>query len=156
MREAETISRSLTTLHSGKPWHGPSFKLILADITPAMAATRIKGAHSIWELLEHMRGWIDVVILRLDGHAIDEPPDGDFPTPPKPTAATWSAAIQRYERSQRQLQARLKMMTTRDWNRKLPGRPYPASVMLSGILNHNLYHAGQIAVLKRLLQARQS
>ncbi|MBK7142511.1 MAG: hypothetical protein IPH75_10560 [bacterium] len=103
MYDRELLAHDFTTIHSGRPWHGPSLKLILSEITPAMAAAKIDGAHSIWELMLHMQGWMQVVLLRLDGQSVGEPPDGDFPSPPDSTEQNWKAAIRQYEATQRKL-----------------------------------------------------
>ncbi len=150
------IAEQFTTIHSGRPWHGPSLKLILSEVTPVMATRKVDGAHSIWELLLHMNGWMQVALLRLDGLDAPEPLEGDFPAPPDPTETAWKATIRKYEATQKKLQARLRSLTPRTFSGPVKGRKYSVATMLHGVLWHNLYHAGQIAVLKRILQAQES
>lgn len=153
MRESERVSLSLREVHSGRPWHGPSLKTILKGVSPHQAAMRIGQAHTIWELILHMSGWIDVVVFRLEGRIVHEPPDGDYPPMPEPTEANWKKALRQYDRSLKRLQQAISEVRPSDWKRKRPGSHYTRGQMIDGALWHNLYHTGQIGLLTRALRS---
>ena len=55
-------------------WHGPSLLEVLDGVTPAMAAKRVvKGAHTIWELAEHIATWNEVAAERIAGGSPAQP-----------------------------------------------------------------------------------
>ncbi len=154
MHESERMMQSLREVHSGRPWHGPSLKAILKGVSPKDASNRIGEVHTIWELMLHMSGWMEVVVQRLQGEIVHEPTDGDYPPMPEPTDANWRATIRRYDSSLKKLQKAIAQVKPIDWNRKKPGRRYSYGEMIHGALWHNLYHTGQIGLLKRALRSK--
>lgn len=152
MKELELILKQLESTYAGAPWHGPSFRTVIRGITPELASTRVPGVtHTIWELVGHMQGWSDVVIRRLQGAPISEPIDGDFPEPLALTAAAWKEALKRFDASMVELRQAVSVLTPSALNRPVPGRQTPINEMLHGIIWHNIYHTGQIAVLKKTI-----
>jgi len=155
MRETERIADQLRRAAEGEAWHGPSLRDLLADVDAGRAATRgILGGHTIWEIVLHVTVWRDTVRKRL------EEPDGeypyplgeeDWPIPPEPGEAAWREAIERMEASGRALRAAIEALP--DSRLDQPIREGKGSVYhhLHGVVQHDLYHAGQIAVLKRAL-----
>lgn len=78
----------LRRAHDGTPWHGPSRADVLEDVTAAEAAWRpAPDAHTIWELVLHMRSWTREVLRRANGEVPADPVDGDFPAMPEPADA---------------------------------------------------------------------
>lgn len=152
MKEVELILKQLESTYAGDPWHGPSFKTVVRGITAEVASARVPGeAHTIWELVSHMQGWSDVVIRRLQSTPISEPVDGDFPEPPPPTAANWKATLKKFDATMEEMRQTVASLTPAALNRPVPGRQTPVTEMLHGIIWHNVYHTGQIAILKRAI-----
>ncbi len=148
--EGRRIAQELRTLLNGDAWHGPALFEILADVTAERAAARpLGGAHTIWELVLHVTGWADVVRRRLEREVVREPDEGDFPQMPSATAEAWAGALERLRRVQDLLIARLASLDAEDLDRAVPGRDHAAREMARGVLQHLVYHAGQIALLKR-------
>ena len=149
------VTRLLDQLHrayEGPAWHGPALREILDGVTWQTAAQRpIPGAHTIWELVLHLTVWISVPTRRIEGAEIPTlPPDQDWPTAPEPSESGWRAARDRLAQAQHNLELAVGKLTDDRLRDKVQGTvPYSIYTMLHGVAQHNLYHAGQIALLKK-------
>lgn len=152
MKEIDSLLSQIESTYAGEPWHGPSFRRVIRGITPQIASARVPGeAHTIWELVLHMHGSADVVTRRLEGHEISEPIEGDFPGPPIASTAAWRTTIRKFDATMGRLQEIVASLSPSALNRPVPGRRTPIGEMLHGIIWHNVYHTGQIAILKRAI-----
>ena len=85
------------------------------------------------------------------------PAEGDWPEPPAPTAATWRRAVEELSASLEELCETVRGLSEKDLERRVGtlDRPLGTGVtiheMLIGILQHDTYHSGQIALLKKSL-----
>ena len=151
MSEVERIDDQLRRAFEGEAWHGPAVQELLRDVTPEQAARRpIPAAHSIWELVLHMNTWMDVVHRRLGGDpATEVPPAVDFPPVPDSGPAAWRATLDRLSEAQAGLRQALRGI--RDDQLDEPPAPGVSTRyrLLHGVIQHDLYHAGQIAILKK-------
>ena len=157
--EASRLVDQFKRAHDGDPWHGSPVKDILAGVTAAQAAARpAGGAHSIWELVLHMTGWRNEVAARATGAPSGNPAGGDWPEVGDPTAERWTAALAALDASHENLatvvrglsDARL-LEPTNDPRNRAAGTGVSYYELLHGIVQHDAYHAGQIAILKRVL-----
>ena len=157
MNEIERLVDQLEREHSGEPWHGSPLQQILAGVTHTQAAARpLAGAHSIWELVLHIAAWKNEVRHRLSGAVAGEPQVGDWPAVADTTAAAWNTA-----REQLELSHRLLVSAVRDLpepqlfeptnDPRIEGIAPTYYELLHGIVQHDVYHAGQIAILKKAL-----
>ena len=151
----QTISESLARSVAGEAWHGPALGELLADVTDTEAAAHpVDGAHSIVELVLHVAGWMEEVASRLEGHEPGLPSDGDWP-PVRPWPEARARLTRAHERLQRALaafpEARLteKVGDVRD---PPLGSGVSYAATLIGVTEHNAYHGGQVALLKRALR----
>jgi uncharacterized damage-inducible protein DinB len=152
INEADNLVRQLKDIHDGEPWHGPSLHQILAGIDAEAAYARpLDRAHSIWELVLHITGWTTVCRLRLEGQEVSEPDDGDFPLPPAAAQDAWHDAISRLEDAHARLITTVERLSDSDLAQEVPGKPYTKAYMIQGAVHHHVYHAGQIALLKKAL-----
>lgn len=157
MSELLRIIDELQREHEDDPWHGSPLRAILGGITHQQAASRpIPTAHSIWELVLHITAWKDEVRRRLGGAPAREPEEGDWPDVGDPTADRWRAALDRLEAVHRQLVTAIRelpeqmlLAPTNDPRDRATGAGVPYYVLLHGIVQHDVYHAGQIALLKK-------
>jgi uncharacterized damage-inducible protein DinB len=134
-------------------WHGPSLQELLSDVSATQAASRpLPGAHSIWELVLHIAAWEGVVLRRLEGEVIpsnvtaeeDWPPVGDT------SEAAWQGALASLAGGNKRLRDALRKLDDADLDRVVAGQQYTVYFMLHGAIQHDLYHAGQIALLKKV------
>lgn len=157
--EANRLIDQFRRAHDGDPWHGSPLKAILDGVTHTQAARRPPGgAHSIWELVLHITGWRNEVARRATGQPAGEPAEGDYPAVGDPTSARWQAALAALDAAHVNLvdvvsgmsDDRLLQPTNDSRNRPL-GTGVSYYELLHGIVQHDAYHAGQIAILKKLI-----
>ena len=150
MSELSLLIDELKSIHDGNAWHGPALKEALAGLTAEQAAARpVAGAHSIWELALHIAAWKGVWAERLNGHPVDEPEEGDFPAITETDDKSWAEALERLDGAQQKLLAAAAELTDAALKQRLDGRDYTVEYQLRGAIRHSVYHAGQIALLKR-------
>lgn len=156
MTEIERIIDELQREHSGEPWHGSPLRHILKGITAAGAAARpVPDGHSIWELVLHMTGWKNEVRKRLSGAPASDPEGGDWPAVGDATDDRWRQALGGLERAHTELVAEIRRfpeptLSTPTNDPRAPGsKGVSYYVLLHGIVQHDVYHAGQIAMLKK-------
>lgn len=160
--EIDRIVDQLQREHEGDPWHGSPLAHILDGVNAAQAARQpIAGAHSIWELVLHLTAWKQEVAKRARGGPATEPEAGDWPEVGAPTAARWRAAQDALEAAHRDLidairalpEEKLQTPTNDTRNRAL-GTGVTYYVLLHGVVQHDVYHAGQMALLAKAPTAR--
>jgi uncharacterized damage-inducible protein DinB len=150
MSEIQTIIDELKDIHDGDAWHGPSMKEILSGVTAEQAAAKpLANAHSIWELTLHVAAWEVVFMRRLAGLQVDEPEEGDFPAVTDASEDAWRRTLNRFDEGHRRLIEAVATLTGERLSEIVPGKDYTVEYMLRGILRHHVYHAGQIALLKK-------
>ena len=144
------LAEQLRRAFDGDAWHGPAVLELLADVDAATAAAKpLPDVHSIWELVLHIAVWDDAALRRLDGKVCQPEGTDNFPIPPKPTEAAWRKAIVDAKRTHNLLVKRVaELPESRLWD-QVPGKKYDFYHMLHGMAQHELYHAGQIAILKK-------
>jgi uncharacterized damage-inducible protein DinB len=154
MRLTERLIDQLNRAWGGDAWHGPPLRPLLDGVSEQQSSLRaLAGVHTIAEIVTHVTVWMDVVSRRLHGEAF-EPASAAEDWPP---CTLWSAAVAELERAHSRLLDTLARMSPEALDAPVPGKPYTAYVMLEGVIQHNLYHAGQIALLKKAIaSARQS
>ncbi len=154
MSEIERILDQLKRTYEGNAWHGPSIKEALAGVTAEQAHARpLANAHSIWELVRHIAVWEDVGRRRLEGDRaqIEISSPQDWPPPDDPSEAAWEEAKAALDRGHRALiEATSRVNESRLDEPILEGMS-SVYVTLHGVIQHDLYHAGQIAMLKKAI-----
>lgn len=155
MNEIEHVVDQLHREHDGEPWHGSPLTAILDGITHTQAAARpIASGHTIWELVLHITAWKNEARHRLEGGAAGEPREGDWPSPGEPTADGWAQTLTKLDTAHRLLLSAVRDF--REENLHVPvndprGEEFASTnyQLLAGIIQHDVYHAGQIAILKK-------
>jgi ketosteroid isomerase-like protein len=139
----------------GDAWHGPALREVIGELTAAEAARRpLAGVHSPWEIVLHIAVWLEVVARRLQGEAVEPTPADDWPpAPDQADEAAWRTAQDRLEGAYHALVATLDDVVDPVLEGPVPGQSYTAYTMLHGAIQHTLYHAGQIALLKKAMNA---
>jgi hypothetical protein len=151
MNEIERIEDQIKRAYSGPAWHGPSLKESLAGLTAIQAGSkRLASSHSIWEIANHVSAWTAVVVQRLRGESLEQPAEGDFPEPGSIDEAAWLAALARLESNYTDLLAEVAGIEDSQLDEASAGRSVSRYVHLHGTVQHYLYHAGQISLLKKM------
>jgi uncharacterized damage-inducible protein DinB len=151
MGEIERLADLHRRALEGESWHGPALLEVLQDVTAARAMARpIAGAHTIWEIVLHIRAWDDVVLRRLEGTHVRPAPHEDWPPVTDPSEAAWSRDLGSMTAMNRELNRALSRLSEGVLEeRMVPDREDVLALMVYGAIEHELYHAGQIALLTR-------
>jgi len=154
MSESARIADQLRRAFDGEAWHGDSLTEILEGVTAARAAAHpIAGAHSIWELVLHIAAWDGAVLRRLGGVAVELSDAENFPAVSEASEAAWRKAVAEVRRVHGELVAAVSALPDSRLGDSVPGKEgehYTFYYMLHGVVQHELYHAGQIALLKKM------
>lgn len=149
MGEVERITKQLQRTFEGKAWHGPSVEEVLADVTAPVAAAKTGASHTIWQMVSHIAIWEDAVRRWLTGDTTRPKDEETWPASADTSEAAWQAALEHLRKTHHALLAEVaKLDEARLSERIMDGMP-SVYTTLHGVVQHNLYHAGQIAVLKK-------
>ena len=150
MTEIKRILDQLNRAFEGEAWHGPAVREILGGITAQQAAARpFNGTHSIWELVLHIAAWERACRSRLGGERAQLPDSEDWPEVNDTNEQGWVQAKEGLRQAHEELcEAVSKLDETRLDQPIIVGMS-SVYVTLHGVIQHSLYHAGQIAILKK-------
>ncbi|WP_133271680.1 DinB family protein [Hymenobacter radiodurans] len=159
MNETSRIVDQLQRAFDGDAWSGPSLLTTLQGLNATQAATRVlPTAHSIWEIVLHLTAWIETVQQRIQQDKLIEiSAAADWPSVPSGAdEAAWQQALADLRHAHTHLIDAVNQLTDSDLDRQLGGpRDHEQGggvsyyIMLHGLVQHNLYHAGQIALLHK-------
>jgi uncharacterized damage-inducible protein DinB len=137
----------------GESWHGPSVREVLAGVSAEDAAAHpIAGAHSIWEIVLHMTGGYVLVLRRVRGEDVQLSPEEEWPPVRESSSEAWRKSQRALDELNQQLQSAVRAFPTERLSEQL-GSEYTAYAQFCGTPQHDLYHAGQIVILKKALSA---
>jgi len=148
-RLVEQLERAL----EGAAWHGPSVLEVLDGVSARQAAAHpIAGAHSIWELLLHLHSDYALVLRRLGGDGRPLTESESWPTVPEPTAENWNESVRVLKQLNVGLRRAMEGFPPERLDEPLvPEVPCTAYTQFIGVTQHQLYHAGQMALLKKVI-----
>jgi uncharacterized damage-inducible protein DinB len=148
-RLADQIRRAF----EGEAWHGDSVLELLKDVDAVTAAAHpIPNAHSIWDLVLHIAAWDDAVCRRTGGTAVTLSDEENFPSIKDTSETAWRKALDHMKQAHNELVNSVRTFPESRLLETVPGKTqdyYNFYYMFSGIAQHELYHAGQIALLKK-------
>ena len=152
--QSTRIADELRRAFYGGAWHGDSLFEILKGVSAKQAAARpIKNAHSIWELVLHISAWDGAGRRRMTGVAVALTGDANFPPVTDTREAAWKKALEQVRRVHDELIEAVEKFPEARLAEQVPGKEgahYNFSYMLHGLAQHAAYHAGQIALLKKM------
>jgi len=148
--ESVLIADQLRRAFAGDAWHGPALLELLQDVDAASAAAKpVPTVHSVWELVLHIAAWDGAALRRIAGETVQLTGDANFPVVPKPTEAAWCKAVAHAKRTHDTLVKTVASLPESRLRDRVPGKKYDFYHLLHGVAQHELYHAGQIAILKK-------
>jgi hypothetical protein len=144
----------IDTAYDHASWHGTNLRGSIRGVSPRQAAWRPgRDRHNIWELVVHAAYWKYAVWRRLTSSTRGSfPLDGSnwFPRQQAPTPAAWRADVALLERTHRTLRDTIAALDPDDLDRSLESGKVSIRALVTGVAAHDVYHAGQIQLLKRL------
>lgn len=154
MSEVKRIISLLKEIYYGPAWHGPAIKELLKGVTAKKALAKpVKGFHSIWEVVLHLTTWTEVAEKRVKGEKVQQvTSEKDWPFYSNKTEKAWKKALENLDFHQKKLLQSLKKTKDAKLSEKVQRSGSRLDTLLYGTINHEMYHAGQIGVLKKLMQ----
>ncbi len=167
MTTTELLLASIDEGYDKRSWHGTNLRGSLRGVTVEQAAHRVLPAsakasarqalpHNIWELVVHAAYWKYDIRRRLTGgksHSFAIEGSNFWTRPLEGTPGEWRRDLRLLEDEHAQLRAAVAAFPAARWTRKAPGKPFNFEGLVRGIAAHDLYHAGQIQLLKRLQES---
>jgi uncharacterized damage-inducible protein DinB len=157
LTELERIGDQFHRAFEGEAWHGPAVLTLLEGVTAEHAAAHpVAGAHSIWELVLHIEAWERACSRRLAGDRAQLSTEEDWAKVSDHSESAWERTKQQLIETHRQLVAAIANLDEARLDKPIiddPTIPFSSTyVTLHGGVQHDLYHAGQIAILKKALE----
>jgi uncharacterized damage-inducible protein DinB len=157
VREIDRIVDQLQRAYNGDAWHGPSVRAALDGVDATKAAVRSNpNAHTICELALHITTWTREVTRRMREGVAREPDDGDWPAAGTPDDGAWTAILARMDAAHEELVKVVAAMQDEqlgdrigDQRDRALGGGVTRYVTLHGLIQHHVYHAGQISLLRK-------
>ena len=152
MTEVERILDQYDRAMNGDAWHGDPVWKILDGISAEQAARRVEAnSHTIWELVTHMTFWETQVKRRLNNLPDRPTAELNFPATPAATVENWNSTLNELRRSNEDFRQVLAKLDPSQLDQTTSDGIKTAYVEVHGVIQHHLYHAGQIALLRKFL-----
>ncbi|MGZ8544120.1 MAG: DinB family protein [Flavisolibacter sp.] len=151
----QTIIKQINEAWDGEPWFGRSIKELLFEIEEHLVFEKPSGQHSILELLWHMNTWKAFTISRLkeeDGKPVAQFEADDWRVLDHSDRSLWQKGLHEFESLQNELAGLVEKFPEAKLSQTVRGRTYDFRHLLNGIVQHDIYHIGQIAYLKKILE----
>jgi uncharacterized damage-inducible protein DinB len=156
-RELEALLAAMEEAFARKAWHGPNLRGSIRGMDAGVACRRpAPGRHSIWELVVHAAYWKYAVRRRLVGDkrgSFAFKGSNWFSRPDEPSAAAWKQDVALLVAEHRALMKAARALDPGRLHRPSAGSRATPAALLRGIAFHDVYHAGQIQLLKRMVSA---
>jgi uncharacterized damage-inducible protein DinB len=148
--ESGRIADQLRRAFEGDAWHGPALLELLEGIDARRASAKpLATVHSIWELVLHIAVWDEATLQRLAGKVCQPEGEANFPPVSDRTESMWRKAVADAKRTHDTLVKTVAGLSDSRLSDQVPGKDYDFYHQLHGVVQHELYHAGQIAILKK-------
>ena len=155
MTEIERIIDQLNRAFVGEAWHGPAVIEILEGVTAQQAAAHpLAGGHSIWELALHLAAWTRAVRRRLQGDPAQLTDAENFPAVTDSSEQAWEEVRESINQAQVELRDAILPLDDSRLDQPIIEGMSSIYVNLHGVIQHSIYHAGQIAILKKAFNER--
>ena len=165
MTTTEILLATIDAGYDRRSWHGTNLRGALRGVSIAEAAWRpafakasarqAPAAHNIWELVVHSAYWKYDIRRRLNGaqgRAFAIEGSNFWSRPLEGTLKEWKADLALLEAEHRGLREAVAGFPEKRWTQKAPGKPFNFEGLVRGVAAHDIYHAGQIQLLKTLQQ----
>jgi uncharacterized damage-inducible protein DinB len=150
MSEIRRILDQMDRAFSGDAWHGPPLMYLLDGISAEDASKHVvPGTHSVWELVHHVGAWNSIVQHRLQGEMVDVTAERDWPPVWEVSQPAWERALESLVESRARLRQAAAALRDDQLDEKIGATDVSRYQILHGVIQHDLYHAGQIALLRK-------
>lgn len=152
MTEKERISALYQSVYNGNPWIDINIIDTLKSFTAKEAFTKSKpNVNSVWEIVNHMIQWRFNVVQRIQGKILTSPENNYFTPIIDNSEQAWKSILQDLDESQNLWITVLKNFDEAQFEKVYPNNNHSYYEHIQGIIQHDLYHLGQIVILKKLV-----
>lgn len=154
--ETVGIADQLRRAFGGAAWHGPPLRELLDGVTAAQANARpLAMGHTIWELVLHIESYVSAAVEAAEGGVMPKiyQTARDWRVVEDGGEAAWRSAVERLLAGGERLAVAMERFDDERLGEVVPGREYSFYHLFHGVVQHSLFHGGQIAMLKRAVQA---
>lgn len=153
-RTMNHLLHAIDTAYSRRSWHGPNLRGSLRGIDPETAVFRAAPERkNIWEIMLHAAYWKYVVRRRLLGEKRGSFPlkgSNWFARPDLNGERTWKTDLDLLDSVHRSLRDAIAGIDPGLIEKKPCGSQVTNLDLILGVAAHDVYHAGQIQLLKRM------
>ncbi|MGN6401910.1 MAG: DinB family protein [Flavisolibacter sp.] len=152
--EMQFLTEQLKDAFEGDPWFGRNVNALIGEVNEAIAFEKPNDQHSIVELLWHMINWREFTISRLkkDAKELHYFETNDWRALDHSDKSLWQQGLQRLRQTQSELLEIIQAQKDEMLDQNVEERNYNFRKLLNGILQHDIYHLGQIAYIKKMLE----
>src|SRR5947209_10173800 len=148
MRAIERLLEQLNAAYGGPAWHGPALRELLEGVTDAQAKARpVANAHSILEIVVHVRTWMDAASERMAGSQRELTTEEDWSDV---ATSSWPAVVEELDRAESRVCDAVARLRSEQLDELVAGKRYSHYAIVHGVIQHNIYHVGQIPMLKNM------
>lgn len=142
----------------GQPWYGDPLMSKLESIDYKIVNLRPSPSrNSIARLVQHIVTWRTFAMKKLQGDAaFDVTPETDWTGIEINTAAEWKLLLDKLRETQKTIVDRLSATDEAFLVQQVPGRKYDYQYMIEGIMQHDIYHLGQIGLIVKIAEGQQT
>ncbi len=156
-KEIKLIIRKYNKVYKGSPWYGDSLKSILNKVDPGKVFVKPSGrkTNSIAEITAHIIGWREFLLSRIsEKHEfkLTQKDTFNWKRIDKNEKTAWKSLLKKLEENQDEILKVLNNSEDELLLMKVPQRKFRVKYLLEGVIQHDIYHIGQIAALNKTLQ----
>lgn len=152
MKQVELLAEEFQKLFNGASWIDVNIVATLASLNAEQAAAKpFANVNSIWEIVNHLVNWREAVLKRVNGIEFPSPENNFFEPVADISPKAWKETLQRLHKSQNAWTAALYKMDDSDLEKQSATRKQMKYELISGILQHDAYHLGQVVILKKFV-----
>ncbi len=151
----DLLREQLKETWNGDPWFGRNGRLLLSEVDENLAFTKLHNQHSILELVWHMANWKAFAINCLQASGTEDLhyfETHDWRELDHSNKSLWQEGLQKLEETQATLLSILQQLDDAGLEENVPERDYNNRKLISGVIQHDIYHLGQIAYIVKALR----
>ncbi|MBO9584067.1 MAG: DinB family protein [Flavobacterium sp.] len=152
MSESKRISNLYQSIYNGNPWLEVNLDSTLKNVTAEQAYRKINpNLNTIWEIVNHLIQWRRNILERMQGEVIVTPDHNYFVPVLDPSEVAWEQSLQTLAKTQDSWNAFFENFNDEDLAKIYVNNGHTYYEHIHGIIQHDVYHLGQIVILKKLL-----
>ena len=152
MSESKRISNLYQSVYNGNPWLEVNLTNTLENVTAEQAYRKTNpNLNTIWEIVNHLIQWRRTILRRLEGETVTAPDHNYFVPVLDPSEAAWEQSLQNLGKSQELWNTFFEDFDDADLEKIYANNNHTYYEHLHGIIQHDIYHLGQIVILKKIL-----